>query len=204
MDDLTINYYNENAKDFAEGTVHADVSGLRKRFLEYVPEGGRILDFGCGSGRDTLAFIKEGYQVDAIDGSKELCKYATALTGIPVKCQRFEDFEEEDQYDGIWACSSLLHLKKEELGKVFVNMVKALKQEGVIYVSFKFGDFEGMRNGRYFTDLTEDTIEDIFDQLPVRIHAEIIDHWRTKDVRVGREAQIWLNYLIRSEKGLYG
>lgn len=100
----------------------------------------KILDFGCGSGRDTKYFIDNGYEVDAMDGSKELCKVATKYTGIKVQHMFFEDFNECNAYDGIWACASILHLKKCELPDMIKRLYKALKRNGVIYMSFKYGD----------------------------------------------------------------
>lgn len=195
--DNTIEYYNNNASEFIESTVHADVSELRRKFEKYLPEGGSILDFGCGSGRDTLAFLKDGYKVEAIDGSEELCKYASKLTGINVQCQYFEDFSEVEKYDGIWACSSILHLKKDNLKKVIENMMIALKPDGVIYLSFKYGTFEGIRNGRYFTDLTEQELQRILYELPNAESLQILDQWISSDVRPGRDEQKWLNVIVK-------
>ena len=70
----TIDYYNENAKRFIDGTVSVDFSQIQNVFLELLPNNACILDFGCGSGRDTKYFLERGYQVDAMDGSKELCR----------------------------------------------------------------------------------------------------------------------------------
>ena len=117
------------------------------------------MDFGCGSGRDTKYFIDNGYEVDAMDGSKELCKAATKYTGIQVHHMLFEDFNDSNIYDGIWACASILHLKKCELSDMIKRLYRALKRNGVIYMSFKYGDFEGVRNGRYFTYLTEESFD---------------------------------------------
>ena len=78
-------------------------------FLRYLPEHGSILDLGCGSGRDTLAFLQKAYQVEAIDYSESLVKKAQELTGLPVRHQSFYELDEENKYDGVWACASLLH-----------------------------------------------------------------------------------------------
>ncbi|MCR5719070.1 MAG: class I SAM-dependent methyltransferase [Lachnospiraceae bacterium] len=154
---VTLSYYDENAKEFCENTVNADVAPQREMFLKYLEDGAYILDFGCGSGRDTKAFLDLGYRVDAVDGSLELCKTASEYTGIKVKNMLFQDLDEVGKYDGIWACSSILHVSKEELKIVLKKMLTALKDGGVIYTSFKYGDFEGERNGRYFSDFTEES-----------------------------------------------
>ena len=92
----TLNYYNENAAAFCEGTLHADMSHLYGCFLQHVPPGGKILDLGCGSGRDSLSFLRKGYQVEALDGSSELCRMASEFIGKPVRCMDFEDGYTED------------------------------------------------------------------------------------------------------------
>ena len=169
--DLTLKYYNENAKKFSAGTSDAGMEQLQTEFLSYIPEGGTILDLGCGSGRDTKYFLNAGYDVTAIDGSEELCKIASKYTGITVKHMYFQELEEKESYDGIWACSSILHLPKDELKKVLVKIADATIKGGIIYTSFKYGDFEGERNGRYFTDFTiesfTDYIKDI-DELSIK------------------------------------
>ena len=148
MENQTIAYYNQNAASFIQGTVSVDFQNTQNKFLNALP-GKRVLDFGCGSGRDTKYFLENGLAVTAMDGSDELCKYASAYTGIPVKNMMFQDLDEANQYDGIWACSSILHLPKKELKMVFHKMVKALDTNGIIYTSFKYGTFEGERNGRF-------------------------------------------------------
>lgn len=116
--DITLQYYNQNAGSFVSGTVHADLTDTLNRFLSRLEPGAAILDFGCGSGRDIKYFLEHGYQVEAIDGSEELCKIASAYTGIPVRQMYFQDLDVREQYDGIWACSSILHLEKTELRSV--------------------------------------------------------------------------------------
>ena len=106
----TIQYYDQNAADFVENTRNVDFHVMQDEFIEGLPAGAKILDLGCGSGRDTKYFLEHGYRVDAIDGSAELCTLASEYTGIPVKCQLFQELDASEVYDGIWACSSLLHL----------------------------------------------------------------------------------------------
>ena len=133
----TLNYYNQNAKQFIANTVNVDFTKTQDRFLSRLDSGSYILDFGCGSGRDTKYFMEQGFQVDAIDGSEELCKLASDYTGILVKNMLFQDLNEKEKYDAIWACSSILHLTKEELRDVLVKMAAALKPDGILYISFK-------------------------------------------------------------------
>ena len=135
-----------------------DLSVPTRYLLQHNLLKGRILDFGCGSGRDTRAFLDLGYSVEATDGSEELCVRASEYTGIPVKKLFFQDLDAKEQYDGIWACASILHLPKQELYDVFRKMIRALKENGILYTSFKYGTFEGYRKERYFTDFTEQTL----------------------------------------------
>lgn len=190
----TLQYYNLSAKAYTDDTLNANVSELQKRFLACLPEGGKILDFGCGSGRDTKYFLEHGFIVDAIDGSIELCKIASAYSGIDVKCMLFQQLDEIGKYDGIWACSSILHLTKKELLDVFVKMLRALNEDGIIYTSFKYGDAEGIRNGRYFNDFTEESFRQYITQIPNVIIEEL---WITNDVRPGRGEEKWLNLILK-------
>lgn len=194
MKNQTIEYYNENAKQFVETTANVEFYHMQNRFLEKLEDGAEILDFGCGSGRDTKYFLEQGYQVDAIDGSEELCKMASELTGIQVKHMYFQELSEVEKYDGIWACSSILHLDHNDLEEVMKKMAVAVKTNGIIYTSFKYGTFSGERNGRYFTDMTEDTFNELLQKIP---GLNIEEQWITSDVRPGRGEEKWLNLILR-------
>ena len=135
-------YYDTHAEAFVAGSIDADMGALHARFLRHVPAGGEVLDAGCGSGRDSLAFLKAGYRVTALDGSVEMVRRATALTGLAVEHKRFADFVDPDRFDGIWACASLLHVPMRELVATVAQMARALKLGGVFFLSFKTGDTE--------------------------------------------------------------
>ena len=192
----TINYYNTNAKKFATSTVSVEFTQMQNRFIEKLSKPAIILDFGCGSGRDTKYFLEQGFQVEAMDGSKELCKIAGEYTGIIVKQMFFQELNEVKKYDGIWACSSILHLPIHELGDVMQRMTLALKDNGIIYTSFKYGTFEGERNGRYFTDMTETSFANLIKDIE---ELEIEEQWITSDVRPGRGEEKWLNLILRKK-----
>lgn len=194
--DKTLKYYNENAQSFASGTVSVKFTEVQDKFLEKLNPDAYILDFGCGAGRDTKYFLSRGYQIDAIDGSEQLCRIASEYTGIKVRQMLFQELDEKEKYDGIWACASILHLPKKQLREVLENMYAALKSEGWIYTSFKHGKFEGERNGRYFTDFTTDTFKEfIHDMHGLKIE----EHWITGDVRPGRGEEKWLNLLLQKK-----
>ncbi|WP_018999848.1 class I SAM-dependent methyltransferase [Megamonas rupellensis] len=192
----TINYYDINAKEFVEGTLNVDFKATQDKFINKLPAKGYILDFGCGSGRDTKYFLAKDFNVDAIDGSIELCKIASEYTNIKVRHMYFNELSIVNKYDGIWACSSILHLSLDDLVDVFKRMSQALKDEGIIYTSFKYGDFSGERNGRYFTDMTEDS----FAKLIVNVdNLKVEEQWITADVRPQRGNEKWLNLILRKK-----
>ena len=190
----TIEFYNKNAREFVKGTVSVDYKETQDKFLNLLNKGDYILDFGCGSGRDTKYFAKQGMKVEGIDGSLELCKIASDYTGMKIKNMFFKDLNEENKYDGIWACSSILHLSKNELKLVFQKMSKALKNNGIIYTSFKYGDFEGVRNGRFFVDFTVEEFRKFIKDIE---ELQIEECWITNDVRKGRDGEKWLNIILR-------
>ena len=190
----TFDYYNQNAQSFATGTVSVDIHETQDRFLKLLDKGSLVLDFGCGSGRDTKYFQEHGMHVEATDGPEELCRIASDYDGIPVKQMLFQELKETEKYDGIWACSSILHLPKQELKAVLMKMADALKEQGIIYTSFKYGEFEGERNGRYFTDFMEDTFRDFVADI---VEIQIEEVWITGDVRQGRNEEKWLNLIMR-------
>ena len=191
----TIDYYERNAMNFAKNTANLEFSEIQDMFLRELKDGAAILDFGCGSGRDSKCFMQKGYQVTAVDGSAKLCRIAEEKIGIPVIQMDFIDFDEQDKYDGIWACSSILHLPKQELKNVFIHMEKALHNDGIIYTSFKYGDFSGMRNGRFFTDFTENSFKDFISDLEQLVIEKL---WITSDVRPGRQDEKWLNIMLKN------
>ena len=192
--DKTLSFYNTIAKAFTDSTVCVDFTYVQNKFLNKLDVGSAILDFGCGSGRDTKYFLERGYAVEAIDGSVELCKLAAEYTGIEVKHMYFQDLQEVEKYDAIWACSSILHLPYAELVEVFQKMVTALKDKGLIYTSFKYGTFEGERNGRYFIDMTEEALEKLLQDVG---GLTVEETWITSDVRPGRGEEKWLNLFLR-------
>ncbi len=189
----TLKYYNENARAFADGTLNVDFKETQDRFLQKIPAGGRILDFGCGAGRDTKYFILNGYEVEALDGSEEMCRIASEYSGIAVRKALFEELAAKEEYDGIWACSSILHKKKAALIEILEKMAAAIKPDGYIYTSFKYGSFEGMRDGRYFTDFTEDSFSEFLENIPC---LKVDEQWISSDARPGRSEEKWLNLIL--------
>ena len=190
----TLKYYDQNAEMFIAGSLGIDMSETRSRFVAYLPNKAYVLDFGCGSGRDTKAFLDMGFCVEATDGSGELCARASEYTGIQVKKMMFHELNAHEKYDGIWACASILHLPKAELAEVIGKIEAALKSGGVLYTSFKYGNSEGIVKGRYFTYFTEKTLNEFLKNVT---SLQILDMWITQDVRPDRKDERWVNILAR-------
>lgn len=185
----TISYYDKNAEEFCKNTTDADMSYCRSKFLNYLSEGASILDAGCGCGRDSVAFKQLGYHVTAMDASPKICQEAEKVLGQKVLCKTFEELDDEKVYDGIWACASLLHVPKESMREVLYRLKRALKDGGVLYACFKYGDEEKVVNGRFFNYYTEQTLRVLMNENGF----EVLELFVTQDVREDRRAEKWVN-----------
>jgi SAM-dependent methyltransferase len=194
----TLDYYNQQAEEFVNSTVDVDFSDIQNQFIKMLPKGSTILDLGCGSGRDSKAFKNAGYKVIAVDGSEELCKIASKHIGQEVICSTFQDLELSEEIDGIWACASLLHLEKEEIIYIINKLSKNLKPGGILYASFKYGDFTGERNGRFFTDMTEESFSIMMNDIK---DLKVIKQMTSDDVREDKTIK-WLNVFLKKENVL--
>ncbi|MGB0948075.1 MAG: class I SAM-dependent methyltransferase [Pseudoalteromonas marina] len=195
MPSTTLTYYNNNAQTFSDSTLNVDMSALYAEFLPHVKQHGHILDAGCGSARDAAYFKNQGFTVSAFDASPVLAKLASNYLQQPVEIKTFQELECVNKYDGIWCCASLLHVPKAELPQVFLKLQNALKVNGVLYVSFKYGTQERVHNGREFTDLNESALTALINS---HTKLKIIKHWQTVDQRPERESEVWLNALIKA------
>ena len=190
---MTLEYYQHHADDFFNSTVNVDMRSLYTPFLERIPKDGRILDAGCGSGRDSKAFLQQGYQVEAFDATAEMAKLASQHTGLSVKQMTFSDVDTVNRYDGIWCCASLLHVSTAELPDAMAKLARALKPGGIWYVSFKYGDGERVKDSRHFTDLNEQGLNTLLAGLA---GITLVGHWITEDKRPDR-SEMWLNALLQ-------
>lgn len=190
---MTLNYYQNHAQDFFDGTVNVDMTPLYEAFTQNLAHGARVLDVGCGSGRDAKAFHEMGYEVDAFDASSAMVELARQHTGLPVQLMTFSEIDGKAQYDGIWCCASLLHVPSSELPAVMQKLADALKPSGVWYVSFKYGNGERVQGERRFTDLDEEGLQML---LKAVSGMEIASLWATHDNRPDRDER-WLNGILR-------
>lgn len=187
----TLDYYDSDPEGYSDSTFGNDMSGIRRVFAGYLDRGDRILDLGCGSGRDTLAFRAAGFDVVPVDGSEGMCRVAERNIGTPVRRLLFRDLDYSGEFDGVWACASLLHLGDDELVSVMGLIRRALRDGGVLYASFKLGDFAGFRDGRYYRDMTPDSVRG----LAGRTGFQVERVWLNRDGR-GTE---WVNSIMLRE-----
>ena len=191
--DTTLSWYRENAIQYAEETRNSLVLDALWEFLSRMKEGGTILDYGSGSGRDSAYFINKGFSVDSLDGSAEMKAQAERLFGIKVKLASFLSLEEKDKYDGIWAQASILHLEEHDLRVALTLIERALKRDGVFYSSFRKGEEDGYEKGRWYTNMTE---RRFLSFLPASLYVEKI--WESQDVRPG-VSRTWLSIICRKK-----
>ena len=191
---MSVKFYNDNADDFFNNTVNADMSATYKIFEEKFSEkAGEILDLGCGSGRDAKHFLDEGFTVTALDLSPVLAEKASEFIGQKVIVADMKDLDFQDKFIGIWACASLLHLREDEVLETLKRCHKALKKNGVIYASFKYGESNYEKDGRSFTCFTKDKFLDLIKDLEFYCY----ETFETGDVRPGREKERWLNVILK-------
>lgn len=188
-------YYEINAKQYAAETFSADMSEQYRRFLPLLKEGARILDVGSGSGRDACCFQKLGYQVTALDPSKNLCREIRKVFPGEIVCSDIQSYRPRKRYDGIWACSSFLHLQEEEVLRFFEKLDLYLNDNGIVYLSGKNGIPTGKaEDGRYFLEFTEGLVGKI---LAVNERVKMEELWYTEDAS-GRDGFRWMNVIFRN------
>jgi SAM-dependent methyltransferase len=193
--EMTDRYYEDHALDYFERTVSADLSQTHERFLRYLPFRGRILDAGCGSGRDLRAFSQRGFQAIGIDASPALVKLAKAYSGVECTVARLEEITYESCFDGIWACASLLHLPKIVLPSALQRLLNALVPGGALFASLQAGEGEVVtEDGRFFAYYQHDEILGI-----VRgAGFQIVETWFSADALPDRTDVRWINLIAQS------
>lgn len=150
---LTLDYYNQGAEGFWQGTRDHDVSQNIAALLQHI-EGDApfaILDFGCGPGRDLKTFAKLGHRTIGLDGAAQFAGMARSHSGCEIWQQDFLALDlPEKHFDGIYANASLFHVPCQELPRVLRELRASLKARGVLFSSNPRGDnTEGWNNGRY-------------------------------------------------------
>ncbi|MDA7966011.1 class I SAM-dependent methyltransferase [Ruegeria sp.] len=157
----TISVYNEQAVRYSEMTDDDNFGDPQlSRFIDAIPEGGKVLDLGCGPGASATVMAQAGLQVDATDASVEMVRLASAHEGVHARQAEFSDLDAVAMYDGIWANFSLLHAKRADFPTHLTAIHRALKPGGVFYIAMKLGQGEGPdRLGRYYSYYSEDELK---------------------------------------------
>lgn len=186
----SVAFYDEHAEDFYARTVSVDMGMFYDAFLPLVRAGGHILDAGCGSGRDSLAFLERGYEVTSIDASASLGALASQLLRRLVLQMTFQEIAWREHFDGIWASASLLHVPRAEIDDVLARLVRALVPGGAMFLSFKYGDREELRNGRWFNSYDEASFAELIGRQPLLAPVRV---WLNEDTRPAQAGEWWLN-----------
>lgn len=192
----TIDYYERNADEYFARTADVTFDEIYRRFLKYIPEGGRIMDLGCGSGRDVKWFCDHGYEAYGLDASKELVSKAADEYDIPVFTGLIEEWTTATPFDGVWCCASLMHLDENTLDQFFENLKYNLKPGGVLFMSVKSGIETGLdEQGRYLRDFTEADVHEILDR---HRDLQVSEIWYTHD-KLARDTFRWMNVIITTD-----
>jgi len=185
----TITYYNQNAEEYFNKTVNVSMQELYDQFEAYLKPGDKILDLGCGSGRDSRYFLLKGYDVVSVDGSKAMCNLAETYIGKEVRNITFEKLDYDNEFDAVWACASLVHVDLGEITDVLFRIQRALKKKGILYASWKYGKGERIENQKYYADYDEERINNLFSDASIKV-AKI---WISDDNLI--RASKWLNVI---------
>lgn len=189
----SIEFYNKNAAEYFEQTVNIDMQESLDEFKELLPEGSSVLDLGCGSGRDSVYFVTNGFDVTAMDGSEEMCNLASIHIGQDTLCLSFADMNFDEVFDGVWACASLLHVPSNEIEEILQKVIDSMKMNGVLFMSFHYGEYEGMREERYYTEHRTKSLKELIAKF---VEVELVEIERCEDGRADSET-IWINVVVR-------
>ncbi|PHR54221.1 MAG: hypothetical protein COA44_13910 [Arcobacter sp.] len=188
----TLKYYEDNALAFIQNTLDKKMDIQYEYFLKDLRPKSHILDAGCGSGRDSLYFKKQGYTITAFDISKKMCDFASNLLDQEVLELSFESMDFKDRFDAIWASASLLHISKKNMPSVLQKLARAIKPEGLIYASFKAGEEEFIKEERHFNSYSKQSFSELIKTSPFTIK----EVYLLEDTRPNKEGEFWLNTLL--------
>ena len=185
-------YYDRYADCFHWRTAGLPRNAAYEPFLRQLPACARILDAGCGPGRNAAAFLSHGYRVTAIDASPAMVQIAKR-SGIDARVMTFQQMTFNEEFDGIWAGASVLHVPHAEIPDVLERFARALNPQGILYVSLKEGQSERIaEDGRFFSYFT---LSEFSDSLTGSGLFKVLNAWK----RIGPDSsgtmRMWLNFL---------
>ncbi len=192
LDRQTLAYYDSHADEYARQTAGADLNKLYERFLPHLPVASQILDIGCGGGRDMRAFKMLGFDCLGIDPAPSLARIARKYSGCEVIVAKAEEIKFNEEFEGAWACASLLHLPRTILPIALVKIHNALKAGGAFFLSMQEGIEDCVEaDGRFFARYTSEEL-----LLYIRTAGfKVLEQWCTADTLPGRREIVWLNVL---------
>jgi 2-polyprenyl-3-methyl-5-hydroxy-6-metoxy-1,4-benzoquinol methylase len=187
-------YYAAHADDFRVRAEALPMDSVYQPFLRLLPPHAHILDAGCGSGRDAAAFASLGHRVTAIDASPAMVQIAKSQ-GIDAHAMTFQRMTFNQEFDGIWACASVLHVPHAEVPEILHRFARALKPGGALYVSLKEGQGERVaEDGRFFSYFT---LDEFSRMLTNRGMFEVAETWKNSSPDSSGTARAWLNFFAR-------
>jgi SAM-dependent methyltransferase len=176
---ITIAEYQLTAASFREGTWDHDVSQNRAALIEALPRTpGKILDLGCGPGRDLVAFQSLGHDVTGLDATPAFVAMAKEVAKCPVWEQNFLNLDlPNNHFDGVFANASLIHVPTREMQRVLQDLQRALIDRGVLVMSMVRGNDEGFSErptgARYVAGWEYETLAPLL----LAVGFQIMDHY---------------------------
>lgn len=163
MDDKTQDFYRERGADWATHLPH-EWSPQLDPFLDRLKPGMRILELGCGDGRDAARMIERGFDVHPSDGVREMAQLASERLNRKVAILPFDQLEARQAYDAVWAHASLLHVPREQLPAILRRVYQALRPGGLHFANYKGGE-GGQRDefGRYYNYMSLDALRTAYE-----------------------------------------
>lgn len=173
----TAHWYDDHADSFEMSTLAMRSPDFLDDFISLLPKGARILDAGCGAGRDTRALLDKGFEAHGFDASEKMIEATNANTSgrAALRHMSFADFgDSPNSWQGIWALASLLHLPRGDVPRTLSRLLSSLTPEGVLCFSVKQGEGEEIdQQGRPMTYFGFDEICDmVFSVMPGGGHIE--------------------------------
>ena len=188
-----MDYYKENYKEYFDRTFSLDPSSFLGPVAERLSNGAMVLDVGCGSGRDLLWFKTKGFEVIGFERSAGLAKLARELSGVEVIEGDFETYDFSFiSVDAIISSGSLVHVQYERLADILKNIVQALEENGIFYVSLKQG--EGTKTdvlGRPFYYWKDEELRKVYEKFSFKV----LDFYRNQSI--SNSDDVWLSYILR-------